>query len=118
MVGAAPKHAVGAHYGWRDWLSQRVTAIVMALYTLLILGVVLWHGGLDYEVWKAVFANAAFRLATFVFMIAVLYHAWVGVRNIAMDYVKPAGIRLTVLVATICALIAYAGWTIQVLWGA
>jgi succinate dehydrogenase / fumarate reductase membrane anchor subunit len=117
VVGTASKHAVGAHYGSRDWLAQRVTAIVMALYTLLLFGILLWHGGLDHAAWKAVFASAAFRLATFVFMIAALYHAWVGVRNITMDYIKPAAVRLVVQVVVICALIAYAGWTIQVLWG-
>jgi succinate dehydrogenase / fumarate reductase membrane anchor subunit len=117
MVDAAAKGAVGAHYGWRDWLSQRVTAIVMALYTLLVLGIVLWHGGMDHAMWKSMFANAAFKLATFVFMIALLFHAWVGVRNITMDYLKSAAVRLVVQVAVICMLIAYTGWTVQVLWG-
>ena len=32
---------VGAHYGWRDWLVQRVSAVIMGLYTLLILGLLL-----------------------------------------------------------------------------
>jgi len=108
---------VGAHYGWRDWLVQRITAVVMALYTLLVLGLLLWHGGLDYAGWKATFGNELFRLATFVFMVSVLWHAWVGVRNIAMDYVKPVAVRLTVQVAVIVLLVGYAGWTIQVLWG-
>jgi succinate dehydrogenase / fumarate reductase membrane anchor subunit len=42
----------------------------------------------------------------------------VGVRNIAMDYVKPTGWRLAVQMIVIGMLIAYAGWTIQILWGA
>ena len=108
---------VGAHYGWRDWLVQRVTAVVMAVYALLILGLILWFGGFDYAAWKATFANEPFRLATFVFMLALLWHAWVGVRNIAMDYVKPVALRLSLQVAVIMALVAYAGWTIQTLWG-
>ena len=106
-----------AHYGWRDWLSQRITAVIMLLYTLLILGIALWNGGIDYAVWKAMFSRSAFKLATFLFMIALFYHAWVGVRNIAMDYIKPTSVRLTFQVAVICMLIAYAGWTIQILWG-
>ena len=108
---------VGAHYGWRDWLVQRISAVVMALYTLLILGLLLWYGGLDYAAWKGTFANEPFRLATFVFMLSLLWHAWVGVRNIAMDYIKPVGIRLTFEVAVIALLVGYTGWTIQVLWG-
>ena len=107
---------VGAHYGWRDWLVQRVSAVVMALYTLLVLGLLLWHGGLEYNGWKATFANELFRLATFVFMLSLLWHAWVGVRNIAMDYLKPVSVRLTFQVVVIALLVAYTGWTIQVLW--
>ena len=112
------RQAVGAHYGWKDWLVQRVTAVVMAVYTVLVLGVVLWHGGLDYASWKALFANGAWKLATFVFMLALLWHAWIGVRDIWMDYVKPVGVRLLLEVLTVLALAAYAGWTVQMLWGA
>jgi succinate dehydrogenase / fumarate reductase membrane anchor subunit len=108
---------VGAHYGWRDWLVQRVTAVAMALYTVLILGLLLWFGGLDYAPWQAAFGNEAFRICTFVFMAALFWHSWVGVRNILMDYVKPVAVRLTLQVLVIAALIGYAGWTIQVLWG-
>lgn len=108
---------VGAHYGWRDWLVQRVTAVVITLYTILILGLLLWFRGLDFAAWKAAFGNEAFRISTFVFMVALFWHAWVGVRNILMDYLKPVTLRLTLQVLVIGALIGYAGWTIQVLWG-
>ena len=116
MTRASP-FPVGAHYGLRDWLSQRITAIVMLVYTVLFLGILLWHGGLDYPTWKGLFAGNAFRIATFVFMVALLWHAWVGMRNILMDYAKPMSVRLTLQVAVICVLIAYGGWTVQVLWG-
>ncbi|HEV2219052.1 MAG TPA: succinate dehydrogenase, hydrophobic membrane anchor protein [Casimicrobiaceae bacterium] len=109
--------AVGAHYGARDWLAQRVTAVVMTLYTLLIAGIVLWHGGLDYASWRSLFASAAFRVLSFLFMASLLFHAWVGMRNILMDYAKPTSLRLTLQVAVVCVLVAYAGWTAQVLWG-
>lgn len=108
---------VGAHYGLRDWLSQRVTAIVITLYTILLLGIVLWNGGVDYATWKAALADGAFRIATFLFMVALLWHAWVGVRNILMDYAKPTGVRLVLEIVVICVLVAYGGWTIAILWG-
>jgi succinate dehydrogenase / fumarate reductase membrane anchor subunit len=117
MVSRAGPSPVGAHYGLRDWLSQRVTAIVMVVYTVLFLGIVLWHGGLDYAAWKALFAGNAFRIATFVLIIALLWHSWVGVRNILMDYAKPAGVRLVLEIVVICVLVAYGGWTIAILWG-
>jgi succinate dehydrogenase / fumarate reductase membrane anchor subunit len=117
MVSGAGKQPVGAHYGTRDWLSQRVTAVVMGLYTALLLVIVLWHGGMDYPTWKALFSDGAFRIASFLFMVSLLVHAWVGVRNILMDYAKPMSVRLTLQIIVICLLIAYSGWTIQVLWG-
>ena len=117
MVSRAQILPVGAHYGLGDWLSQRVTAIVMIVYTVLFLGIVLWHGGLDYAAWKALFSGNAFRIATFVLMVALLWHAWVGVRNIAMDYLKPTWLRLAFQSAVVTVLVLYLGWTIQVLWG-
>jgi len=117
VVAGVDKLPVGAHYGLRDWLSQRVTALVITLYTALILGIVLWHGGVDHAAWKAIFAGNAFRVATFLFMASLLWHAWVGVRNILMDYAKPFGVRLVLEIVVVCVLVAYAGWTIQVLWG-
>jgi succinate dehydrogenase / fumarate reductase membrane anchor subunit len=111
------RQTVGAHYGLTDWLAQRVTAIVMTLYVLLLVVVVLWNGGLDYTLWRALFAKGAFKVATFLFMASLVYHAWVGAREIYMDYVKPVGVRLTLQALTIAVLIAYLGWTIQILWG-
>ncbi len=117
MVTRTQRHVVGAHYGLRDWIAQRVTAVVMIVYTLVALGALAWNGGFDHESWKALWSSRAFRLATFLFAISVYWHAWVGVRNITMDYIKPTGVRLVVQSAVIAALVAYVGWTIQVLWG-
>lgn len=112
------KHVVGAHYGLRDWLVQRVTAVVIALWIVLLLGALLWSGGFDQAGWRALWASTAFRLVSFLFVVSVLWHAWVGVRNILMDYVKPALLRLSIQCAVIAALVVYLGWTIQILWGA
>jgi len=111
------RQTVGAHYGLTDWLAQRITAVVMALYVLLLVAVALWNGGFDYELWRALFASGAFKVATFLFMASLLYHAWVGAREIYMDYVKPVAVRLTLQAATLLLLVAYLGWSIQILWG-
>ena len=105
-MSGVDKLPVGAHYGMRDWLSQRVTAVVMTLYTALFLGVVLWHGGLDYATWKTLLAGNVFRIMTFLFMVSLLVHAWVGVRNILMDYAKPTSVRLSLQIVVVCVLIA------------
>ncbi|MDP4299162.1 succinate dehydrogenase, hydrophobic membrane anchor protein [Leptothrix discophora] len=107
---------VGAHYGFRDWLAQRVTAVLMALYTVVLLLQVLLGGPLGYERWAGIFAQQWMKFLTFTVIVALLVHAWVGVRDIWMDYIKPVGIRLTLQVFTIVWLVGCAGWSIQVLW--
>jgi succinate dehydrogenase / fumarate reductase membrane anchor subunit len=107
---------VGAHYGLRDWLAQRITSILMALFTIAVVARVLLGGKLDYYRWSAIFAPQWMKLLTFVAIVSLLYHVWVGMRDIWMDYVKPVGIRLVLDVATIAWLVACAGWAIQVLW--
>jgi len=117
VTATQSKRLVGAHYSRGDWLAQRPTAVLMIVYTLLVLGIVLWHGGLDHGEWRALFASQLFRIATFLFMVALAYHAWVGMRNISMDYVKSVGLRLALQTAMLAALVGYLGWTIGVLWG-
>lgn len=107
---------VGAHYGMRDWLSQRVTASLMALYTLVLLAQVLLGGPLGYDRWAAIFSAQWMKVLTFVVVVALAWHAWVGVRDIWMDYVKPVGARLVLQVFTLVWLVGCTGWAIQVLW--
>ena len=107
---------VGAHYGLRDWLSQRVTAAVMALFTLALLVQLLFGGELGYDRWAAIFSRQWMRVLTFAVIVSLAIHAWVGMRDIWMDYVKPVGLRLGLQVATLVWLVGCAGWAVQVLW--
>jgi succinate dehydrogenase / fumarate reductase membrane anchor subunit len=56
------------------------------------------------------------KLLTFLAILSLLFHAWVGVRDIWMDYIKPVGIRLTLQVLTALWLIACVGYSAQILW--
>lgn len=107
---------VGAHYGTRDWLAQRISAVVMALYTVLALAVIASRAPLTYEAWKALFTQGWMRVATLIFVASLAWHAWVGVRDILMDYVKHDGLRLALQVLTVLLLAGYVGWAIEILW--
>ncbi|MBK7060947.1 MAG: succinate dehydrogenase, hydrophobic membrane anchor protein [Rubrivivax sp.] len=107
---------VGAHYGMRDWLSQRITATLMALFTLVVLVQVLMPGEMGYDKWAGIFSAQWMKLLTFVVIVSLLWHAWVGMRDIWMDYIKPMGLRLALQVATLVWLVGCAGWALQVLW--
>ena len=109
---------VGAHYGTRDWLAQRVTAALMALFTVLLLAQVVFSSGpVGYDQWAGIFSAQWMKVLTFTVIIALLYHVWVGMRDIWMDYITSrVWLRLSLEVATIVWLVACAGWAIQVLW--
>lgn len=108
---------VGAHYGLRDWLVQRATGALMVLFTLVVLARVLsTRGPLGYEGWAGVFAPQWMKFLTFSIIVALIWHVWVGMREIWMDYIKPVWLRLSLQVFTIVWLVGCAGWAIQVLW--
>ncbi len=106
----------GASYGLRDWMAQRVTALLMALFTIVLIIQVLVGEPVSYDKWAGIFSQQWMKFLTFVVILSILYHAWVGVRDIFMDYIKPVGIRLGLHVFAIVWLVGCAGWAIQVLW--
>lgn len=107
----------GAHYGLRDWLVQRVSAVLMALFSVSVAIYLLAQPMVDYDVWTSLFSGNVMRTASLLFLLSIFYHAWIGVRDIVMDYVKLASIRLLIHVAVILALLLYAIWSVQILWG-
>ena len=108
---------VGAHYGLRDWLAQRITAALMTLFTLVVLAqVLLTRGAIDYDKWAGIFSPQWMKALTFTIFLALAYHVWVGMRDIWMDYIKPVGLRLALHLFTIVWLLSCLGWAVQVLW--
>ncbi|MEN9550904.1 MAG: Succinate dehydrogenase hydrophobic rane anchor subunit [Pseudomonadota bacterium] len=113
----AKRVTVGAHFGLRDWLAQRVTAALMAAFTLVVLAQVIFTSGpIGYDEWAGIFASQWMKFLTFTTILCLLYHAWVGIRDIWMDYIKPLGLRIVLHVASLVWLIGCAGWAIQALW--
>ena len=108
---------VGAHYGLRDWIIQRVTAVVMTVYCVALLAYLLMQPQVNYDVWTALFSSQIVRTFTLLFLLSVFYHAWIGVRDAVMDYVRSAAVRLVIHVLVILMLLLYAIWSVQILWG-
>ncbi|MDP1653835.1 MAG: succinate dehydrogenase, hydrophobic membrane anchor protein [Rhodocyclaceae bacterium] len=107
---------VGAHYGVLDWLAQRITGVVMIVFTLIV-AIALREGvGANYESWHAFMSAGLMRFVTLLFIVSLCWHVWVGVRDIWMDYIQPAGIKLALHVLTLLALIGYTGWATQIIW--
>ena len=106
----------GAHYGLKDWLAQRITALFMAAYVIVFVGILLACAPRQYADWRALFSSQWMRIATLVFFISLFWHAWIGMRNILMDYAKPTGVRLALEIAVGLVLAGYAVWAVQMLW--
>jgi succinate dehydrogenase / fumarate reductase, membrane anchor subunit len=113
---AINKIVTGAHYGLKDWLAQRVTAVILAVYTLVFLVIWLKSPKLDYGTWAGIFAPAWMKVLTLLALVSLGYHAWIGLRDIYMDYIKPASVRLVLQVLTILALVGYGIWAVAILW--
>ena len=116
MVKRYTKNPVGAHYGVGDWLLQRLTAVVMAGYTVFLVLALIMHRPLNYAAWKATFSETWFQVGTLLFVAALLYHAWVGMRDILMDYVRATGMRLLAECAVAFVLLFYLVWAASILW--
>jgi len=119
----AKRLVVGAHYGVGDFMVQRITAVILAVYTLILLVGVLIMPSFTYEHWRALFT---FKLGVFplgqvlatLAFFALCWHAWIGVRDIWMDYVKPVSLRLGLQVLTLLWLIGSLVYFAVILWGA
>lgn len=112
----AKRTVVGAHYGLRDWMMQRVTGAIIGVYGIFLIAVLAAQPTLDFIAWRSLFAHTWMRVPTFVCLLALYFHAWVGVRDVLMDYIKPTTLRLSIMVTVVVALIAYTVWTVQILW--
>ena len=112
---------VGAHYGTLDFIVQRCTAIIMATYTIILLLGILFTSSMNYEGWRNLFTfhwgvlPVGQLLATLAFF-SLAWHAWIGVRDIWMDYVRSAGLRLFLQVLTVLWLVGSIVYFAKVLW--
>jgi succinate dehydrogenase / fumarate reductase membrane anchor subunit len=113
---SARRVAAGAHYGLRDWIAQRVTAVVLALFLLLVTVRFAFSAESGYDAWVGVFAPQPMRLLSEIAFAALCWHAWIGVRDIWMDYIKPVAVRLTLHVLTLAWLLFCLAWSVQILW--
>lgn len=110
------RHTGGSSYGLRDWLVQRVSAVFTLAYIVLMFGFVVLNYPLDYVAWKAWFAHDWVRLPTALFWLCLCLHAWVGMRDVLMDYVRAAGMRLLLEALVVFVLAGYFIWAVQILW--
>ncbi len=105
-----------SHRGLRDWLVQRVSALLIGLYTIFILIYLLRNQPTYYAQWHALFHHLFMKIATFIVLLSVVWHAWIGLWTVFTDYVKNTAVRLTLEILVLLLLLAYLSWGFEILW--
>lgn len=110
--------------GSRDWIVQRLGAVVLAVYSIVLLGFFLTHGNVGFAEWSAFMTSLPMRLFSLVAIIALAGHAWVGMWTVFTDYVttsqmgsKAIVLRLLLQALMIIAILVYVFWGIMIFWG-
>lgn len=103
--------------GSRDWVMQRISAVVLAVYSVVIVGFFVFNGDLTYEQWVGFITSLPMRLLSLIAIIALAAHAWVGMWTVLTDYIKSSGQRLVLQAVMIIAILVYLFWGIMIFWG-
>ena len=109
--------------GSRDWFIQRVSAVVLAVYTVVVLGWILCNGGFNFEQWYGFMMTTPMKILSLLSVLSLVAHAWIGMWQVFTDYVTTRqmgpsanGLRIVLTSAVIIAVLAYAIWAIQIFW--
>lgn len=104
------------HQGLRDWIVQRASAIFMAVYSIGLIAYLILNPGLSFAEWHTLFAQTWMKIATILFLLAILWHAWIGMWTILTDYVKPFVLRCILDAIILLMLAACFIWGVIILW--
>lgn len=107
----------GSHSGTGWWLVQRISALVMLIAGLLLL-VGFWCAApFDYAAWRSAFEYISVKLLLWLLVASLCLHAWIGLRDVLLDYAKPLALRLALNVLVIITLSMSVAWLTLILWG-
>jgi succinate dehydrogenase / fumarate reductase membrane anchor subunit len=92
--------------GLRAWTVQRISAALLLGFVLWFVAHLIAAPPQGYEEWRALVGRPGVGIALGLFFAALLLHAWVGVRDILLDYVHSRALRAALLVAVAVGLYA------------
>lgn len=113
------RNLTGAHYGLNTWLQQRITAVIMlilAIVFIIFVGFIASNVNSSITSWQNVFHCTFVKFFAQIFFVSVVLHAWIGIRDIWMDYVQCAYAKLMLHVLTLLWLLGSLVYSIKVIW--
>ena len=101
--------------GVKNFVMQRLTAMYIGLFAVIFLFQLFSSPPADFQQWQGMIASPLMNIAFITFWLAVMIHAWVGARDVIMDYVSDDGLRFIVLALMGLFLIFMAVWMVKIL---
>ena len=101
--------------GMRAWLTQRLTGLVMAIFSIVALLRFLIIRPENYEAWVDFFHPIWWRIACLLFWLALSLHAWLGIRDVFKDYVPNYDLQMILQKVLVVLLWIYLAWAVWLL---
>ena len=102
--------------GMRLWLSQRLSAVMMAIYIVFLIALLIIQQPSNFESWHDFVSPIWFRLVTLMFFISLFIHAWLGVSDVFKDYIFNKKLRANLQIIVDILLVVYLIWVSFILW--
>ena len=102
--------------GMRLWLSQRLSAAMMAIYIVFLIALLIIQQPCNFESWHDFVSPIWFRLVTLMFFISLFIHAWLGVSDVFKDYIFNKTLRTYLQIIVDILLVVYLIWVSFILW--
>ena len=103
--------------GVHDFILLRASAVILACYTIFLVGFIACSSPLTFEIWHGLFSTLPMKVFTLLALVALLVHAWIGVWQVLTDYVKCAKLRAVLGFVLNLMAVAYVAIGLIVLWG-
>ena len=104
--------------GQRPWVIQRLTALYLLLFLAASVAYVALGNPLTFTAWRALVAQPVVKVGFFLIFSSIFLHAWIGLRDVLLDYVHPLPLRMLLLASIAAGLIALEAWVVIILAGA
>tara|TARA_B110000285_G_scaffold197941_1_gene230016 strand:- start:7638 stop:7985 length:348 start_codon:yes stop_codon:yes gene_type:complete len=103
--------------GLSDWLVQRVSAVILAVYSIFMVAYLLLNPQIDFAQWQALFNNTSMRIFSLMALLSLGAHCWIGLWSVSTDYLKPFLLRFVFQMVVGLLMFIYTIWGVQLLWG-
>lgn len=113
------RNLTGSGYGLTSWIQQRVTAIIMLTFIIVFFVFIIFTSmsvNNNISSWQHVFSFILIKIFVQIFFIVLLLHAWVGIRDVWMDYIANTALKLTLHILSILWLLGGLIYSIKIIW--